>query len=108
LPLFVGPLSSGLGRSLAALAGTPAKVAAANTARNPGRTATTTAALMIGIASIARTAANQIAEHYSVDYVATGVQYGNGPTAPVPAAFATALRRQPQISGVAELREATV
>jgi putative ABC transport system permease protein len=91
LLLFVGiaMLSSRLVRPIAALVGLPArriggvagKLASGNTVRNPGRTAATAAALMIGIAlvSFIATLANglktsnreAIEEQVSADYVVT-------------------------------------
>jgi putative ABC transport system permease protein len=91
LLLFIGValLSSRLVRPLAALVGLPArwlggaagKLASGNTVRNPGRTAATAAALMIGIALVAfmATLANglkssnrtAIEEQVSADYVVT-------------------------------------
>src|SRR5205814_3440433 len=52
-PLFVGPLIGLLGAVPARLFGTPARLASANARRNPGRTAVTASALMIGVGLIA-------------------------------------------------------
>jgi putative ABC transport system permease protein len=91
LLLFVGVamLSSRLVRPIAALVGLPArrvggaagKLASGNTVRNPGRTAATAAALMIGIALVAFIATlaeglktsnrEAIEEQVSADYVVT-------------------------------------
>jgi putative ABC transport system permease protein len=91
LLLFVGValLSSRLVRPIAALVGLPArqvggaagKLASGNTVRNPGRTAATAAALMIGIALVAFIATlaeglkvsnrEAIEEQVSADYVIT-------------------------------------
>ncbi len=107
LLLFVGiaMLSSRLVRPIAALVGLPArriggaagKLASGNTVRNPGRTAATAAALMIGIALVAfiATLANglktsnreAIEEQVSADYVITA-QDGY---APYPAAIGDAV-----------------
>lgn len=113
-PLYIGRLVAVLGALPGRLLGTPARLAAANGRRNPGRTAVTAAALMIGVgimalfsvllASIRATAERQIGAHYPVDYVISGVQYDNGRTAPVPAGYASGLRALPQFRGVAEVR----
>jgi putative ABC transport system permease protein len=113
-PLFVGPLIALFGLPARAVAGTPGRVAVANTRRNPGRTAVTAASLMIGvglmalfsviIASIRQTAENQIVGHYPVDYVVNGVQYADFEQAPVPAAFAASLHGDPKLATVAEVR----
>ncbi|HKS98669.1 MAG TPA: ABC transporter permease, partial [Rugosimonospora sp.] len=46
-PLFIGPLTAAVGWLPGRLFGVPARLAAANARRNPGRAAATTAALMI-------------------------------------------------------------
>ena len=51
-PLVSGPLSQVLGTPLARLLGTPGRLARENSARNPRRTATTAAALMIGLSLV--------------------------------------------------------
>jgi putative ABC transport system permease protein len=113
-PLYIGALTSLIGLPLRRLAGTPARVAIANTRRNPGRTAITTATIMIGVglmslfsvllASIKQTAHDQIAGHYPIDYVLTGIRYDDGTQAPIPAAVASALRGRPEVGRVAEFR----
>jgi len=52
-PKLVGPLASVLGRPAARLGGPAGRLARSNSMRNPGRTAGTAAALMIGIALVA-------------------------------------------------------
>ncbi|MFG2041789.1 ABC transporter permease [Dactylosporangium sp. NPDC048998] len=119
-PLFVGPLAALVAAGPARLFGPPVRLAGANARRNPGRTAVTTASLMIGvglialftvlIASIKATAAGQLAGHYPVDYVMTGLRTGDGDgaeTAPIPPAYAQALRERPEFSAVVETRTAT-
>jgi putative ABC transport system permease protein len=113
-PLFVGPLTAVLGWAPGRLFGPPARLATANARRNPGRTAVTTATLMIGIglmalfsvliASIKATATAQLVGHYPVDYVLTGVQYGERSSAPIPAAYVAAVRARPEFSTVVEVR----
>jgi putative ABC transport system permease protein len=117
-PAFIGPLARLVGAGPTRLFRTPARLAVANTRRNPGRAAITTATLMIGvglmslfsifIASIRETASAQIVGHYPVDYVLTGVRFNDGGQAPVPVALAAALRKSGDFSGVAEIRVASV
>jgi len=113
-PLFIGPLVAVVGRPLRLLFKAPGRLAVANARRNPGRTAITTATLMIGIGimalfcvvlgSVTRTASDQLTSHYPVDYVMTGVAYGDAPAVTVPAAYAARLRQLPQFAAVAEIR----
>jgi putative ABC transport system permease protein len=120
LLLFVGValLSSRLVRPIAALVGLPArkiggaagKLASGNTVRNPGRTAATAAALMIGIALVAfiATLANglktsnreAIEEQVSADYVVTAQ---DGYT-PYPAAIGDAVAASPAAEVAAPVR----
>ncbi len=112
-PLFVGPLTAAVGWLPGRLFGTPAKLAAANARRNPGRTAATTAALMIGVglmssasvalATIRATANDQLTQHYPVDYIlqTTGTGQQN---AGIPAEVAHRIAAQPGIATVAEVR----
>ena len=51
-PRLVGPLASLVGRPLERLRGVPGRLARENSVRNPGRTAATAAALMIGLALV--------------------------------------------------------
>lgn len=116
-PLFIGALTAAVGRPLTVLAGTPAKVAVANARRNPGRTAVTTATLMIGtglmalssilLASLQTTAEAQLVGHYPVDYAMAGVRFEGGRQVAIPAGFAQLLRTRPEFSGVAQAREST-
>jgi putative ABC transport system permease protein len=120
LLLFVGiaMLSSRLVRPIAALVGLPARrlggaagrLASGNTVRNPGRTAATAAALMIGIALVAfiATLANglktsnreAIEEQVSADYVITAQ---DGYT-PYPAAIGDAVAGSPTPEVVSPVR----
>jgi putative ABC transport system permease protein len=52
-PKLVGPLAALVGRPLARFRGVPGRIAHENSVRNPGRTASTAAALMIGVALVA-------------------------------------------------------
>jgi putative ABC transport system permease protein len=117
-PAFIGPLVALLGAVPTRLFRTPARLAVANTRRNPGRAAITTAALMIGvglmslfsvfIASVQATASAQIVGHYPIDYVLSGVRFNDGGQAVVPTALASALRGSGVFPGVAEVRVADV
>ncbi|CAN5430044.1 ABC transporter permease [soil metagenome] len=51
-PRLVGPIAALVGRPLARLRGVSGRIAHENTVRNPGRTASTAAALMIGLALV--------------------------------------------------------
>ncbi len=52
MPLVARPISSALGRPLAALLGTPGRLGQENSTRNPRRTAQTAAALMVGLSLV--------------------------------------------------------
>ena len=52
-PRLVGPVADAVGRPLERLRGVPGRLARENSTRNPGRTASTAAALMIGLALVA-------------------------------------------------------
>ncbi len=81
-PRLVPPLASLLGRPAARLAGSAGVLARRNAMRNPGRTAVTAAALMIGIALVAFSAVlgngmrestkGAIADSVKADYVLVG------------------------------------
>jgi putative ABC transport system permease protein len=82
VPVIARPLSSSLGRPLAAITGTPGRLARANSMRNPLRTAQTSAALMIGLAvvstiavlgaSLSASAANSVDSAINADYIISG------------------------------------
>jgi putative ABC transport system permease protein len=108
-PLFIGPLTALVGSFLR---GVPGRLAVANARRNPGRTAVTSATLMIGIGlmalfsvvigSVQRTAQVQIAAHYPVDYVMGPVDLGSDAT--IPASYAASLRASSTFASVGEIR----
>ncbi|HZM81712.1 MAG TPA: FtsX-like permease family protein [Candidatus Limnocylindrales bacterium] len=114
-PLFIGPLCTVLGAVAARPFGTPGRLARADSRRNPGRTAITSATLMVGIglmsvftvvmSSVDVTTAGVLARQYPVDFVATGVRYGTE-AATVPAGYADALRGRPEFDAVGQLRTA--
>ena len=115
-PTFIGPLIAVVGALPARLLGTPARLATANARRNPGRTAVTAGALMIGVglmsaftvvmSSTSVTAARHLDEQYPVDYVITGVRYGDG-EATLPPGYAPAVRARPEFAAVAQVRVVT-
>ncbi len=82
VPLAARPLSSALGRPLAALLGVAGRLGRENSMRNPRRTAQTSAALMIGLAlvstiavlgaSLSTSAANEVDSAVNADYIVTG------------------------------------
>jgi putative ABC transport system permease protein len=81
-PLVARPLSGTLGRPLARLFGIPARLGRENSMRNPGRTAQTAAALMIGLslvatiavlgASFSKSAKNSVDTAVNADYIVSG------------------------------------
>jgi putative ABC transport system permease protein len=115
-PTFIGPLTTLVGALPARLFGVPARLATANARRNPGRTAITAAALMIGVglmaaftvvmASTSATTSRHLSEQYPVDFVATGVRYSDEETA-LPTGYAGAVRARPEFAAVGQVRLAT-
>jgi putative ABC transport system permease protein len=82
VPVAARPLSSALGRPLAALLGAPGRLGRENSMRSPRRTAQTAAALMIGLAlvstiavlgaSLSTSAKNSVDSAVSADYIVSG------------------------------------
>jgi putative ABC transport system permease protein len=114
-PLLVGPLTRVIGWLPGRLGGVPGKLAGANARRAPGRAATTTAALTIGVglmtlfsvvgASAKTFSADQIDTHYPVDYLVEPVHMEQATRQTgVPSEIATRLRTLPEIAAVAQLR----
>jgi len=109
-PLFVGPFTAALGALPGRWFGSPVRLAVANARRNPGRTAATTATLMIGLglmsaatvslSTVRATASDQLTQHYPFDYVVTPSR--STPT--IPTVVAERLRAQPGLGLVAEVR----
>ncbi len=93
VPAIAGPLAGGLGRPAARVLGAPGRLGRENASRNPGRTAQTSAALMIGIAlvstiavigaSLSTSTKDQIDSAVTADYLVTG--NGGFSTSVVPA-----------------------
>ena len=113
LPLVIARLTRIVGWLPARLLGVPARLATANAQRNPGRAATTTTALMIGIAlmslftvvlATAREEADrEIAENFPIDYTLDAVSDNDG-TDVLPASLVTALRARGEFGTVARSR----
>jgi putative ABC transport system permease protein len=82
VPHVARPVSGFLGRPLAGLLGTPGRLGRENSMRNPGRTAQTAAALMIGLslvstiavlgASFSKSAKNSVDSAVSANYIVSG------------------------------------
>ncbi|MGI8711639.1 MAG: ABC transporter permease [Solirubrobacteraceae bacterium] len=82
VPVIARPLSGALGRPLAAMTGTPGRLARENAMRNPIRTAQTSAALMIGLAlvstiavlgaSLSASVAHSVDSAINADYIVSG------------------------------------
>ncbi|GAA3192387.1 FtsX-like permease family protein [Dactylosporangium siamense] len=116
-PLFIGPLVSALGWLPGLFVGVPVRLAAANARRNPGRTAATTAALLVGVALMAggstiaatvnRTAEAQLNLAFPVDYLLTPAVTSGDRTATVPPSVTAGLRTDPTFELVAAVRHDT-
>jgi putative ABC transport system permease protein len=118
-PLFLPALTAAVGALLRPFAGATLRLAVANARRNPGRSAVTASALMIGIglmalfsvaiSSIQKTADDQLAARYPVDYVIGGLDYaaansGEDARGGVPPALAAQLRAHDEFTTVTETR----
>ncbi|GEL97633.1 ABC transporter permease [Cellulomonas terrae] len=112
---WVPKVVSWVGRALAST-GTSARLAAANTVRNPRRTAATSAALLIGATLVAMMStgaasarvslAQELDEHYPVDLMVDGSVYGE--TAALPADVSDAVAAVTGVATVLEMRTASV
>jgi putative ABC transport system permease protein len=108
-PLVSGPLASLLGWVPARVFGVRMRLAITGARRNPSRTATTTAALTIGIglmtlfsvvlSTATQFATHEMSRHFPADYLLSGG---------VPAGVVTSLRSSPLISQAAEVRYSAV
>ena len=108
-PLVARPMSSAIGRPLAALLGPSGKLGRENSMRNPKRTAQTSAALMIGLAlvstiavfgaSVSKSATGSIEQALRADYIVTGGGTGGPPTG-FSAAVATTARSLTGVTAV--------
>jgi putative ABC transport system permease protein len=101
--VFWLPRVAALAGRLAGLTGPTARLAAANTLRNPRRTAATSTALLIGVtlvammstgAASARTSLTaQLDEHFPVDVAVSSTDYQENGTGPLPASVVAAVEK---------------
>jgi putative ABC transport system permease protein len=113
-PLFIGPLTAAVGAGPRRLFGAPVRLAVANARRNPGRTAVTSATLMVGvalmalfsvvIASVQETATRREIERFPVDYIMQPVWVGGAEEPTIPAGYAQALRGRAEFGQVVQVR----
>jgi putative ABC transport system permease protein len=113
-PLLVRPLASVTGRPLEAVFGITGRLARENTLRNPGRTAVTAAALMIGVALVAFVAIFAAGLRGSIERsVDTTFPAGNliivnqDGFSPLSEQAAAAVREEPGVESVAGVRFAS-
>ncbi|HEY8865413.1 MAG TPA: ABC transporter permease, partial [Solirubrobacteraceae bacterium] len=109
-PLLVRPLASAAGAPLVRFRGLPGQLARENAMRNPGRTAITAAALMVGLALVTFVSVfaeglkagigNTIDRNFRGDFV---MQNTNG-FEPIPAAAAESVARLPGVAIVSPWR----
>jgi putative ABC transport system permease protein len=115
-PLFTGPFSLALGAPLPRLRGIAGGLARQNAARNPSRTSTTAAALMIGVtlvafitvtvASLKASFDKTLESNVRGDFVLDSGQFGPG--AGLPTGVAEAARELPEVASVATVRFLTM
>jgi putative ABC transport system permease protein len=115
--LWVPQVVGWVGRLLART-GTSAKLAAANTVRNPRRTTATSTALLIGVtlvammstgaASARATLGGELDRAYPVDVAIRSVAVGDAPAGPLSPDVVATVTRVPGVSAVARLTEATL
>jgi putative ABC transport system permease protein len=103
-PIVARPMSSALGRPLAALLGTPGRLGRENSMRSPRRTAQTAAALMVGIALVSAVAVlgaslSQSAKT-NLDSAVTAQDIITGPSSGFSTSVAAAVSRIPGVSTV--------
>jgi putative ABC transport system permease protein len=110
---FAAPVARLLGRPISKAYGVPGRLAAQNAARSPRRTASTSAALMIGVAlvsgvgvlgaSLRQSFVDQLDQSIRADFFVTTSAAG-GPPQPFPPAVAEALAALPELDGVSGFR----
>ena len=108
-PLVARPMSSAIGRPLAALLGPSGKLGRENSMRSPKRTAQTSAALMVGLAlvstiavfgaSLSRSATASIDQAVRADYIVTSGGAG-GPATQMSDSVATTAATIPGVTAV--------
>jgi putative ABC transport system permease protein len=110
-PLFARPLTRLLGAPLPAVKGMTGVLARENASRNPKRTSSTAAALMIGVAlvgfitvfasSATKSIDRIVDERFKADVILEAGRFGGGGLSPD---LAASLRELPEVDSVAELR----
>ncbi|MDQ4068389.1 MAG: hypothetical protein M3203_02765, partial [Actinomycetota bacterium] len=115
-PLAAGPVARMVGAPLVRLFGQPAFLGRENTMRSPRRTASSAAALMIGIglvgvvailaASVKASAGRAVDDSLRADFVITSAGIG-GAAGGVPPAVAERLRESKLVATVSEVRAAS-
>jgi putative ABC transport system permease protein len=108
------PLAAAIARPLPRLFGVSGKLARENSMRNPRRTATTSAALMIGVglivfvsvfsASIKTSASKGLDSALRADFVVTGAQGGGGMAYPFSSLVAGRMEMKPEFAAVSPVR----
>ena len=113
-PLLVRPLAALIGRPLQSITGITGRLARENTLRNPGRTAVTAAALMIGVALVAFVAIFAAGLRGSIDKSVDGtfpagnlIVVNQDGFTPISEQAATAVREIPGVDNVAAVRIAS-
>lgn len=108
-PVFARPLTRALGAPLPAMRGTVGQLSRENASRNPKRTASTAAALTIGVALVcfiavfASSASKSVSEVIDDEFVADVIIEGDGFTGMSPA-LAEDIRALPEVEAVTALR----
>ncbi|GGK86340.1 ABC transporter substrate-binding protein [Sphaerisporangium melleum] len=114
-PVIVRPLARFAGWLPAKLAGVPGRLALDNSHRNPGRSATTTVALTIGVtlmtliavitATTRATYTARLDEQFPIDYlIAPQFASMSEAGATLPRSLATTLRSRPELTSIVEIR----
>ncbi|HEY4377639.1 MAG TPA: ABC transporter permease, partial [Acidimicrobiales bacterium] len=116
-PVLVRPLARSLGAPLARLGGISGALAQENAVRNPGRTASTASALMIGVAlvtfvtvfagSLVASNNRQIDRQFQGDFTVTagGAGAGGGDRGGLPTDLAGKLARTPGVAAATPVRQ---
>ncbi len=107
-PLVARPMSSVIGRPLAALFGIAGKLGRENSMRSPRRTAQTAAALLVGLAlvstiavfgaSLSRSATSSVDEAISANYIISSSSAAGGGNGEISASTASAVDRVPGVT----------
>jgi putative ABC transport system permease protein len=106
-PIVARPISSALGRPLAALLGAPGRLGRENSMRSPRRTAQTAAALMVGIALVSAIAVLGASLSQSartnLESAVTAEDVITGPSSGFSTSVAAAVSRIPGVSAVTDV-----